>query len=214
MIFFPAGIIAFGLVLFLPAGSLDYWQAWLFMVTLFAPFLFAVLYFMKHDPGLLERRMRFREKVGQQKKIVSIAAAMFMMGLLVPGFDFRYGWSNVPAPVVILADVFIFLSYLLIFSVFRVNSYASRIIEVERGQRVISSGPYSRIRHPMYAGVITMYVSMTLALGSYWPLVFNVPVIALIILRTLNEEKVLMRDLKGYREYARKVRYRLIPGVW
>lgn len=212
--FFSLAFIVIGLMLFLPAGSLNYWQAWVFMATLLVPFIFVASYLLKHDPALLERRMRFREKEIQQKLIIKIANLFFFIGFLVPGLDYRYGWSSVPAWLVILSDALIFLGYLIIFLVFRENSYASRIIEVERGQKVIMTGPYSVIRHPMYAGVILMYLFMPIALGSYWALVFFVPVISIVVFRILDEEKVLLRDLKGYKEYTKKVRYRLIPGIW
>ncbi len=210
----PLAFILIGLVLFLPAGSLDYWQAWLYLGVLFIPFTLVIVYFLKRDPGLLERRMRFKEKEAQQKKIINLATLFFLIGFLMPGLDHRYGWSHVPAVIVILSDIMIVLGYLLIFLVFKENSYASRIVEVEKGQKVITTGPYSVIRHPMYAGVILMYIFTPLALGSFWALVFFVPVIPTVILRTLNEEAVLSRGLKGYKEYMKKVRYRLIPYVW
>jgi len=212
--FFVLGIIVMGLMLFLPAGSLGYWQAWLFMGTLFIPFIFVVLYFLKHDPELLGRRMKFKEKEAEQKIIIKITTLIFFAGFLIPGFDYRYGWSNVPTFLVILSDIIVFLGYMMVFFVFKENSYASRIIEVEKGQKVITTGPYSVIRHPMYAGQILMFIFMPIALGSYWALIFFIPVVVLLILRILNEEEVLSRDLEGYREYTKKVKYRLIPGIW
>lgn len=213
-LFFPLGVIVVGLMLFLPAGSLKYWQAWVFIGILFIPCIFVALYFLKHDPELLVRRMRFKEKEVQQKTIIKIANLFFLIGFLIPGLDYRYGWSNVSSPVVILSDAIIFLGYLIVFFVFKENSYTSRIIEVEKEQKLITTGPYSVIRHPMYAGVILMIIFMPIALGSYWALMFFVPVIALVILRIFNEEEVLLRDLKGYSEYVKKVKYRLIPCVW
>ena len=213
-LFFPLGVIAIGLMLFLPAGSLNYWQAWLFMATLFIPAIFVASYFLKHDPELLQRRMKFKEKEARQKTIIKIANLLFFIGILIPGFDYRYGWSDIPAFIVILSDIIVFLGYMLVFRTFKENSYASRVVEVEKNQKVITTGPYSIIRHPMYAGIIPMYIFMPIALGSYWALIFFIPVIVLIILRTLDEEKVLLRDLKGYEEYTKKVRYRLIPGIW
>ncbi len=214
LLLFPLGIMALGLMLFLPAGSLGYWQAWLFIGALFVPVIFVVLYFLKHDPKLLERRMRFKEKESKERLIIKIASSLFFVGFLVSGFDHRYGWSSVPTWLVLVSDVVFFLAYVLIFFVFRENSYTSRIIEVEKGQKVITTGPYSVIRHPMYAGVILMCLSMPLALGSYWSLVLFVPAVAVIILRALDEEKVLLRGLKGYREYFKRVKYRIMPGVW
>lgn len=211
---FPLGVIITGLILFLPAGSLNYWQAWLFMAILFIPAFFVASYFLKHDPKLLERRMRFKEKEIREKLIIKLTTLLFFIGFLIPGFDYRYGWSTVPVWLVIISDIIIFLGYLLVFFVFKENTYTSRIIEVEKGQKLITTGPYSVVRHPMYVGVILMFIFMPLALGSYWALIFFIPVIALVIARTLDEERVLLKDLKGYKEYMKKVRYRLIPGVW
>lgn len=213
-LFFPLGIITIGLMLFLPAGSLNYWQAWLFMATLFTPAIFVVSYFLKHDPELLERRMKFKEKEVQQKLIIKIANLFSIIGMLIPGLDYRYGWSDIPTFIVILSDIIVFLGYMLVFRTFKENSYAARTIQVEKNQKVITTGPYSIIRHPMYIGVILMYLFMPIALGSYWALIFFIPVIALVIFRTLDEERVLLRDLKGYVEYTKKVKYRLIPGIW
>jgi protein-S-isoprenylcysteine O-methyltransferase Ste14 len=212
MFFLSAAIL--GLMLFLPAGTFDYWQAWLFLAVLFLPFLFVVSYLVKNDPALLDRRMRFREKVAEQKRLIDFSKIFFFFGFLVPGFDFRYRWSSVPSWLVIASDVIIFAGYMIIFSVFRENQYTSRIIEVERGQKVISTGPYSIVRHPMYAGIILMFIFMPIALGSFWALIPLSPAIGIIIPRLLNEEIVLSKELKGYEEYTKKVRYRLIPGVW
>ena len=213
-IFFPLAILVTGLMLFLPAGSLYFWQAWVFMGVLFIPVVFVVFYFLKHDPELLERRFRFKEKEAKQKSIIKLAQLFFIIGLLIPGLDFRYGWSNVPVWLVIVSDVAIFFSYMLVFLVFKENSYTSRIIEVDKNQKVVSTGPYAIVRHPMYAGTIPMFLCLPLALGSYFALVFFAPVAILILFRILNEETVLLRDLKGYREYTKKVKYRLIPGIW
>lgn len=213
-LFFISGIIITGLMLFLPAGSLKYWHAWIFMCVLFTPAIFVVLYFLKHNPELLERRIKFKEKEAQQKTIIKITNLIFFIGFLFPGFDYRFGWSNVPTFLVIMSDIIIFLGYLLVFFVFKENSYTSIIIEVDKKQKVITTGPYSVVRHPMYAGIIPMFIFMPLALGSYWALIFFILIIPLIILRTLNEEKVLLRDLKGYKEYTKKVKYRLIPYIW
>jgi len=214
LLFFPLTFIVLCLMLFLPAGSFKYWQGWLFIGILFIPFIFVALYFLKHDPGLLERRMRFKEKEAEQKIIIKITSVIFSLGFLIPGLDYRYDWSSVPTWLVIFSDIIIFLGYMVIFLVFKENSYTSRTVEVLKGQKVITTGPYSIIRHPMYAGFVLMFIFMPLALGSYWALIFFIPIVGSIILRALNEEKVLLRDLKGYKEYCKKVKYRLIPGVW
>lgn len=214
LLIYLAGIPAFALMLFLPAGSLDYWQAWLVMGTVFAPSALVVTYFLKHDPALLQRRLQFKEKEMRQKLIIKVAGVVFFIGMLIPGFDYRYGWSQVPGWLVITADILMLAGYLLVFIVFKTNSYASRIIEVQKGQKVISTGPYAVIRHPMYAGSIIMYLAMPLALGSYWALLCFIPIIPILVLRTLNEEEVLKKGLEGYKKYCKKVKYRIIPGIW
>jgi protein-S-isoprenylcysteine O-methyltransferase Ste14 len=211
---FPLAVVVTGLLLFLPAGSLRYWQAWMVLATLYVPVGFVVSYFLTRDPGLLVRRMQFKEKERDQRIIVKLANLAFFLGFLVPGLDHRYGWSDVPAWASVLADALVFLGYVIVFFVFRENSYTSRIVEVVEGQKVVTTGPYSLVRHPMYAGVVLMYLATPIALGSFWALGFFVPVIVLIVVRALDEERVLMRDLEGYPEYTQKVRYRLVPGVW
>jgi protein-S-isoprenylcysteine O-methyltransferase Ste14 len=206
--------IFMGLMLFLPAGSLDYWQAWIYCGVLFIPVSFVVIYFLKKDPELLERRLRMREKEEKQKTIIKIAYIFFFIGFIIPGLDHRYHWSNVPVLLVIVANAIVLSGYILVFFVLRENSYASRIIEVEKGQKVITTGPYAIVRHPMYLGVLLMYLSTPLALGSYWALIFFLPLLPLIVVRLLNEEEVLLRELPGYKEYCQKTRYRLIPFIW
>ena len=214
LLLLPLGIATLGAMLFLPAGTFDYWQAWLFLGVIFIPFLFVATYFLKRDPAFLERRMKYKEKEAKQGTIVKLSGLFFFIGILVPGFDYRYGWSDVPVMLVLISDLIIFLGYMLVFRVFKENSYASRTIEVVKGQKVITTGPYAVIRHPMYAGVIAMYFFIPLALGSFWALAFFIPSLALIPLRAINEEKTLAKELKGYKAYMEKVRYRLIPHVW
>lgn len=201
-------------ILFLPAGSLDYWEAWIYIGVLFVPMLFVFLYFIKRDPELLERRLRGKEKEEKQKSIIKIANLIFFIGFLIPGFDHRYHWSDVPVSLVIVSDSIVFFGYNFFFWVLRENSYASRIIEVEKGQEVITTGPYEIVRHPMYLAVILMILFTPLALGSYWALIFFLPLIPLIVFRLLDEEKMLLRELPGYEEYCRKTRYRLFPLIW
>ena len=202
------------LMLFLPAGSLYYWQAWVYCGVIFTPVIFVVFYFLKKDPELLERRMRMKEKEEKQKLIQKFGIIIFFIGFIIPGLDYRYHWSNVPVLIVIAANAIVFSGYLLVFFVLRENSYASRIIEVEKGQKAITTGPYAIVRHPMYLGVLLMYLFTPLALGSYWAIIFFLPLVPLIVFRLLNEEEVMLRELLGYEEYCKKTRYHLIPFIW
>ncbi len=209
-----AAALVIALFLFVPAGTLDYWQAWMYLASILVPMLFVMAYFLKNDPGFLERRFRTRETEARQQLIVKLALPVFIIGFLLPGLDRRFGWSPVPPEVSIAADALVILGYALVFLVFRENSFAGRTITVEKGQKVISTGPYSMIRHPMYLGALILYLATPIALGSYIaliPFLFNIPVF---VLRILNEEEVLARELPGYRGYCGRVRYRLVPYVW
>jgi protein-S-isoprenylcysteine O-methyltransferase Ste14 len=207
-------LVALMALLFLPAGTFDYWEAWIYMAVLFVPFTGAVIYLLKTDPGLVERRMHTRERESQQKVVALLWMAWFLSIYVLPGLDRRFGWSDVPAGLVAAADCIVFIGYLLVFLVLRENSYASRVVEVEQGQKVISSGPYSVIRHPMYLGVVVMYGITPLALGTYWVLALSALIIPILAARIRNEEQVLTRELPGYQDYMQKVPYRLIPGIW
>ena len=203
-----------GLIVLLPAGTLRFWQVYVYFTVLILPMTFVLFYFLKNDPKFLERRTRAREKEKQQMLISIFSTVVFLTGFIVPGLDRRYGWSTVPVFIVIAADIIVLFGYLIIFFVFRQNSYASRIIEVDKNQKVISTGLYGVIRHPMYIGVIIMFLSTSIALGSYWGLIpFAILPVALVF-RILNEEKVLSNNLQGYKEYCKKTRYRLIPFIW
>ena len=208
------GIPVLFAILFLPAGTLAYWEAWVYLAILLIPMFLAFRYLLKNSPELLERRMRVREKETAQKRIIGLSYVYFLIAFLLPGFDRRWDWSQVPAIVVILADVLVVLGYGIFLLVMKENRYASRIIEVEQEQQVISSGPYALVRHPMYLGVLLMYMASPLALGSYWAILPAAFVIPILVARILNEEKVLGQELKGYQEYMQKVRFRLIPGLW
>ncbi len=206
--------ILLGIFFFLPAGTLDYWQAWAYLAVLLVPFVFVASYFIITDPKFLERRLKTREKEAQQQVLIKFGWLIFLIGFLLPGFDHRFGWSSIPFEIVIAADVLVFLGYVLVFFVFKENSYAARTVEVEKGQKVITTGPYSIVRHPMYVGMLLMYLSTPIALGSYYSLLVFAFIVPMIIYRILNEEKVLLRGLPGYKEYCKKTRYRLIPFIW
>jgi protein-S-isoprenylcysteine O-methyltransferase Ste14 len=211
---FSAALAVMVVMFFVPAGTVDYWQAWVYLAIVFLPASFVMAYFLKSDPGFLERRFKMKEKEAKQRSVVAFALILFLVGFLIPGLDRRFGWSSVPFGLVIAADAIVLLSYLWVFLVFKENSFAGRTIEVVKGQKVISTGPYSIVRHPMYIGVMLMYVLTPIALGSYWALPPFLLVVPLLIYRILNEEEVLRRELPGYKEYCDKVRYRLIPFVW
>jgi protein-S-isoprenylcysteine O-methyltransferase Ste14 len=201
-------------VLFIPAGTLAYREAWVYLGALLIPFAFVVGWFLRTNPAFLERRMRMREQEGAQRRIVGLSWLWFLLAFVLPGLDYRLGWSDVPVPVVFAADLVVLLGYGLIVLVFRENQYASRTVQVDQGQQVISSGPYALVRHPMYLGAMLMYLASPLALGSYWALIPALAIIPILVARIANEEEVLARDLPGYREYQQRISHRLLPGVW
>ena len=206
--------IVLGFFILVPAGTFNYWQVYVYIAILVIPMMFVLFYFLNNDPQFLERRMRVKEKEKQQIIIQIFFSFVFLSGFIIPGLDKRFGWSDIPVNIVIIADIIILLGYLLIFFVFKQNSYASRVVEVEKSQKVISTGLYSFVRHPMYIGVIIMYVPTPIALGSYWGLIPMATIPLALIFRILNEEKILCKDLPGYKEYCQKTRYRLIPFIW
>jgi protein-S-isoprenylcysteine O-methyltransferase Ste14 len=204
-------VIAF---LFIPAGSLHYWQGWVFMAILFVPMPITSAYFLKRDPQLVERRLQTKEKSSEQRIIVRILQLVVFASLLIPGLDYRFGWSRVPLWLTILSQVIVFAGYLITIWVMKENSFAARTVQVEEGQRVISTGLYRFVRHPMYSGAILMFLFTPLALGSWWALPGSFLFIPLLVLRILNEEKILRRDLPGYSEYCLRTPSRLVPLVW
>lgn len=208
------GIPMIGAMFFLPAGTFDYWQAWAWLATLFIPMGISLVYLYKIDPKLLERRTRTNETRPEQRRIIMASTVYLLVVFLLPGFDVRYGWSNVPAWLCLAADGVVLAGYLLYVLVLRANTYASRIVEVEEGQQVISSGPYALVRHPMYLAMILLMTASPLALGSYWAMLPSILFIALLAARAMNEEELLQKELAGYSEYMQKVRYRLFPGAW
>ena len=209
--FVPLFIIVFTL---LPAGTLNYWEVYVYFGILIVPMLFVFMYFLRKDPRFLERRSRGVEKVKEQKLIQLINLPVFIAAFIIPGLDRRLGWSDIPPEVIIATDAVILGGYFIIFMVFRQNSYASRIIEIDKEQKVITTGLYGIIRHPMYLGVLIMYLPTPLALGSYWGLIPMGLLPVALVFRILNEEKVLSEKLEGYKDYCRKTKYRLIPYIW
>ncbi len=206
--------VVLGLTLFLPAGTLRFWEAWVYIGLLFFVMAGAVIVFLKKNPEVMERRMRTKEKETVQKKFVVGVGLLFIAGFLTVGFDRRWGWSFVPAALVVLADVMVVIGYAVFILVMRENRFLSRTVEVDPDQKVITTGPYAVVRHPMYVGVTVLYLFTPIALGSYWALIPFTLTAAMFPVRILNEEKVLLRDLAGYKDYTEKTRYRLIPGIW
>jgi len=213
------GMLVIAVVLFLPAGTLRFWQGWAYLAVWFIPGIIFSLYFYKRDPALVERRLESKEKEKVQKMIMGVVFLVFSLAYLIPGLDFRFGWTDrwtgpVPLWFEIASLLIVLASYLMTIWVMDVNRYAARTIRVEVGQKVASTGPYRWVRHPMYSAVLLMMVFTPPALGSYVALPVFALVLPALIFRLLNEERVLRRELPGYPEYCEGTRYRLIPYIW
>lgn len=212
-------VLVLAAMLFVPAGTLKFWQAWAFMaVNLVGPLLL-VIYFYKRDPQLIERRLLKKEKIPEQKLFAKLGALLYCTSFLLAGYDYRFGWSRAfPGPVplwlTLLSLALMLGCHLFIFRVLEVNRFASRIIQVETGQTLATTGPYRFVRHPMYSASIVNWLAASMALGSYVALPAFSLIIPLIVFRLLNEEKILSRELPGYSEYGERTRYRLIPFIW
>ena len=211
---FTCGLILVGLLLFWPAGTLAYGKGWLFLGVLFVPMLAAgfVMYFK--NPQLLAKRLDAKEKQATQKGVLKLAGLMFVAGFVVAGLDFRFGWSAMPGWVTYVAVDLFLASYLLYAEVLRENTYLSRTIRVEEGQKVVDTGLYGIVRHPMYSVTILLFLSMPVILGSWYALIPFAAYPVLIVVRLLDEEKLLAKELAGYEAYQKKVKYRLFPFVW
>ena len=208
------GFLLVGLMLFLPAGTFDYSGGWLFAALLFIPvFIMGAVLYIK-APDLLRRRLDVKEKQKAQKGIVALSGLGFIAGFVVSALDFRFGWSQVPMWLTVTASVLFLASYALYAEVMRENAYLSRTVKVEEGQRVVSTGLYGIVRHPMYSATVLMFMMIPLILGSFWGLLAFLHYPVLMCLRAVNEEKLLSAELEGYDEYKKKVKYRLIPFVW
>ena len=208
------GIVLIGLLLFLPAWTLDYFGAWLFLGVLFVPMLIMGTVMLIKSPDLLEKRLNNKEKEAAQKGVVAVSGLMFLGGFILSALDFRFGWSSVPILATLAAAVVFLIGYGLYAEVMRENAYLSRTIEVQEGQKVIDTGLYGVVRHPMYFATLLMFLPIPIILQSFWGLIPMVLYPIVIVIRILNEEKVLERGLEGYSEYKKRVKYRLIPFVW
>ena len=211
---FALGVILVGLLVFLPAGTLNFFGGWLLMAILFVPMFFAGIVMMLKNPKLLESRLDAKEKQKEQSLVVKLSGLMFVVGFVTAGLDFRFSWCPMPKTVSIVAAVLFLVAYLIYAEVLRENAYLSRTIEVQEGQKVIDTGLYGIVRHPMYSATLLLFLSMPLVLGSLISLVVFLAYPVIIISRLKNEENFLEKELKGYTEYKQKVKYRLIPFIW
>lgn len=211
---FACGLLLVGLLIFLPAGTIAFSGGWLLMGLLFIPMLIAgfVMYFK--SPGFLAKRLDAKEKQGKQKGVLAFSGLMFIAGFVVAGLDYRFGWSTIPVWVVIAASVLFLASYALYAEVMRENAYLSRTIKVEEGQKVVDTGLYGIVRHPMYMATILLFLMIPLILGSWYALIIFAFYPAIIIVRLKDEEDLLTRELPGYEAYKQKVKHRILPFIW
>ena len=208
------GIALIGLMLFLPAQTWNYFGAWLFCGVLFIPVIIMGVVMYLKAPSLLEKRLSNKEKEATQKGVIALSGLMFIGGFLLSSFDFRFGWSRVPMWATIAAAVVFLAGYGMFAEVTRENAYLSRTVEVQEGQKVVSTGLYGVVRHPMYLATLLMFLPMPLILQSFWGLIPFALYPIIIVIRIINEEKVLSEGLEGYVEYKQKVKYRLVPFIW
>lgn len=208
------GICLIGLLVFLPAGTWSYFYGWLFMGLLFVPMVIAGFVMLVKSPELLSRRLEAKEQQSEQKAVVAASGLMFIVGFVVSGLDHRFGWSQMPVAVTVTASVLFLVAYGIYAEVLRENAYLSRTIKVEEGQTLVSTGLYGVVRHPMYAATILLFLMMPLILGSWYGAIVFLAYPVLIVARLKGEEKLLMKELCGYEDYCKKVKYRLLPFVW
>ena len=211
---FACGLLLVGLLIFLPAGTFAYTYGWLFVGLLFAPMLIAGFVMLAKSPEFLKKRLDAKEKQATQKGVVALSGLMFVAGFVVAGLDFRFGWSYVPAWVVVTASVLFLIAYALYGEVMRENAYLSRTVKVEEGQTVVDTGLYGIVRHPMYAVTVLLFLMIPLILGSWYAVIAFAFYPAIIVVRLKDEEELLTKELPGYAQYKQKVKYRMIPYIW
>ncbi len=211
---FFSGVLLTGLLIFLPAGSLNYINGWIFIAALFIPMLLAGIVMMLKNPALLKKRLDAKEQQNEQSLVVKLSGLMFLLGFIVAGLNFRFSWHRLPDAVVIAATAAFLIAYALYAEVMRENTYLSRTIEVQENQKVIDTGLYGIVRHPMYTATLILFLSMPLILGSLYSFVIFLSYPFIIAKRIKHEEELLEKELIGYKEYKQKVRYRLIPFIW
>lgn len=208
------GIILVGVLLFIPAGTLNYWNAWLFMGILFIPMFIAGIILMFKNPMLLKSRLDVKEKEKEQKYVILYSGLMFLLGFIIAGLNYRFSWIIIPNSIVIISSILFIIAYILYAEVLRENTYLSRTIKVQENQKVVDTGFYGIVRHPMYSVTIILFLTMPLILGSIISFIIFLIYPFIISKRIKNEEKLLEKELKGYAEYKKKVKYRLIPFIW
>ena len=208
------GVLLVGVLILLPAGSIQYWNGWLLMGILFIPMFFAGIIMLFKNPELLKSRLDAKEKEMEQKSVLLLSGVMFLLGFVIAGLDYRFKWFPLPRAISIISAILFIISYLLYAEVLRENTYLSRTIKVQKGQTVIDTGLYGIVRHPMYASTILLFLTMPLVLGSFYSFLIFLLYPFIINKRIKNEEEVLEKELKGYKEYKQKVKYKLIPYIW
>ena len=211
---FFCGLLMVALLIFLPAGTLAYGGGWLLVGLLFGPMFIAGLVMLRKSPEFLKKRLDGKEKQATQKGVVALSGLMFIAGFVVAGLDYRFGWSNMPVPVTVVASVLFLAAYVLYAEVMRENAYLSRTIKVEEGQKVVDTGLYGIVRHPMYMATLLLFIMIPIVLGSWYALIPFAFYPAIIIARLKDEEELLAKELPGYAEYKQKVKYRILPFIW
>lgn len=211
---FLIGLIIICILLFIPAGTLDYPNGWLFIALLFIPMFFAGIIMLFKSPDLLRRRLNAKESEDEQKTVILVSGIIFLLAFILAGLNFRFGWFKLPTIVIIIASIIFLLAYIMYAEVLRENEYLSRTVEVSENQKVVDSGLYGIVRHPMYTSTIFLFLSMPLVLDSIFSFIVMLVYPIIIIFRIRNEEKVLENELIGYKEYKEKVKYKLIPYLW
>lgn len=211
---FILGLLMFGMLLFIPAGTLKFWNAWLLIALLFIPmFLLAIILFIK-NPELLQKRINGKEKENTQKFVVGITILVFLFGFIIAGLDFKYEWTKMPSQIIIISSIILLFSYGLYIEVIRENTYLSRTVEIQENQKVIDTGLYSLVRHPMYMATTLLFLSFPLVLGSIYSFIIFLIIPFLLAKRIRNEEEILEEGLNGYKKYKQKVKYKMIPFIW
>ncbi|MBO7692561.1 MAG: isoprenylcysteine carboxylmethyltransferase family protein [Methanobrevibacter sp.] len=211
---FLIGLVIICMLLFIPAGTLDYPNGWLFIALLFIPMFFAGIIMLFKSPDLLRKRLNAKESEDEQKTVILVSGIMFLLAFILAGLNFRFGWFKLPTVVIIIASVIFLLAYIMYAEVLRENEYLSRTVEVSENQKVVDTGLYGLVRHPMYTSTIFLFLSMPLVLDSIFSFIVMLVYPIIIIFRIRNEEKVLENELVGYKEYKEKIKYKLIPYLW